>query len=84
MKLTTILKKTAIPAALLAATLAGCSSLPGSHASVAGNCTNVPGAVLGGVAGGAVGSQVGSGHGRDAAIGAGAATGAVVGSRVGC
>lgn len=83
MKLTTLLKTT-IPAALLVAALAGCSNLPGSRANVAGDCTNIPGAVIGGVAGGAVGSQVGSGRGRDVAIAGGAATGAVLGSNVGC
>jgi uncharacterized protein YcfJ len=82
MKLVTVMK-TAIPALALTA-LAACSGLPGSRATVAGDCTNVPGAVIGGVAGGAVGSQVGSGRGRDVAIAGGAATGAVVGSRVGC
>jgi uncharacterized protein YcfJ len=75
--------KAAIAAALVSAGLAGCAGMPGSHAQVAGNCTNIPGAVIGGVAGGALGSQVGSGHGRDAAIAAGAATGAVIGSNVG-
>lgn len=83
MRVATILK-TAIPAVILAAALAGCAGLPGSRANVAGDCTNIPGAVIGGVAGGAVGSQVGSGRGRDVAIAGGAATGAVVGSNVGC
>jgi uncharacterized protein YcfJ len=83
MKLAT-LWKTVIPAVALSATLAACSGMPGSRATVAGDCTNIPGAVIGGVAGGAVGSQVGSGRGRDVAIAGGAATGAVVGSNVGC
>ena len=82
MKLATVLKASISAVALM--TLAACSGMPGSRATVAGDCTNVPGAVLGGVAGGAVGSQVGSGRGRDVAIAGGAATGAVVGSRVGC
>ena len=82
MTLTTLLKA-AIPAVILSAGLAGCAGMPGSHANVAGNCTNIPGAVIGGLAGGAVGSQVGSGRGRDVAIAGGAATGAVIGSNVG-
>lgn len=82
MKLATVVK--AMISALALTTLAACSGMPGSRATVAGDCTNVPGAVIGGVAGGAVGSQVGSGRGRDVAIAGGAATGAVVGSRVGC
>lgn len=79
----TKLLKAAIPAVILSAGLVGCAGMPGSNARIAGNCTNVPGAVIGGLAGGLLGSQVGSGHGRDAAIAAGAATGAVVGSNVG-
>ena len=82
MKLETILK--AVISAVALTALTACSGLPGSRATVAGDCTNIPGAVVGGVAGGAVGSQVGSGRGRDGAIAGGAATGAVVGSRVGC
>ena len=82
MKGYTVLK--GITLAIAAAGIVGCSNMPGSHATVAGDCTNIPGAVIGGVAGGAVGSQVGSGRGRDVAIAGGAATGAVVGSRVGC
>ena len=82
MKLATILKTVAAAGAL--ATMAACSGMPGSRATVAGDCTNIPGAVVCGVAGGAVGSQVGSGRGRDVAIAGGAATGAVVGSKVGC
>jgi hypothetical protein len=82
MTLTTLFKK-AVPAMILSAGLAGCAGMPGSNANVAGNCTNIPGAVIGGIAGGAAGSQVGSGRGRDAAIAAGAATGAVIGSNVG-
>ena len=80
MRLTTILKP-AFMAALLGAGLAGCASTA-SH--TAGDCTNIPGAVIGGVAGGLLGSTVGGGSGRDVAIGAGAATGAVVGSNAGC
>jgi uncharacterized protein YcfJ len=83
MRIATLLK-TVIPAIALSAAVAGCSGLPGSRANVAGDCTNIPGAVVGGVAGGAVGSQVGSGRGRDVAIAGGAATGAVLGSNVGC
>jgi hypothetical protein len=79
----TKLLKAAIPAAILSAGLAGCAGMPGSNANVAGNCTNIPGAIIGGIAGGAVGSQVGSGRGRDVAIAGGAATGAVIGSNVG-
>lgn len=82
MTLTTFLKA-AIPAAILSAGLAGCAGMPGSSAKVAGNCTNIPGAVIGGVAGGLLGSQIGGGRGRDVAIAGGAATGAVVGSNVG-
>lgn len=83
MILTTLLKA-AIPAVVLGAGLVGCAGMPGARANVAGDCTNIPGAVIGGLAGGALGSQVGSGRGRDVAIAGGAATGAVVGSNVGC
>jgi outer membrane lipoprotein SlyB len=82
MTLTTLFKAV-IPAAILSMGLAGCAGMPGSSANVAGNCTNIPGAIIGGIAGGAVGSQVGSGRGRDVAIAGGAATGAVIGSNVG-
>jgi len=82
MALTTLLKA-AIPAAILSAGLAGCAGMPGSNANVAGNCTNIPGAIVGGALGGLAGSQVGGGRGRDVAIAGGAATGAVIGSNVG-